>query len=467
MTMNMHPELSAPLPPPLPARSRLIALPPCGVGTARTESLTGYVVRLAAAHGVGAGTLLHHELLGHLKNVAGEGNGARISLSPAYLRSMNGLDPVADTWTRLLGELTCRGDLRYLTMLTWTNVLPSRGLFREERAWCPECYACDEMVHEHLLWCLAPVTICTHHRRPLETRCPHCRESLPVISWRSVPGFCSSCRGWLGTTSGGADAGATASVEVPAWERRVAEDFGELVSAAPGLTHPPDKGRIARAMEALAGCTGAGRMAAGLGVDYMASWAWSTGKMRPLIACLLPICARFGVSLTAFYTDVALRPGVPDGVMPQATGRAGTPDAEPARRGSRRRQRASLKRAGAYLQSIVKEGPVPPPSLHEICRKIGHDKPVLYRHHPDLCRTITARWKEWNRDRGAGRRERLSREVREAALRLHAEGIVPTTLSVARSLTLPGAIRDPVSRSVLREVRQQLGLDGPREKERK
>ncbi len=447
------------LPPPLPARSRLIALPPCGVGTARTESLTGYVARLAAAHGVSTGTLLQHELVGHIKNIAGERSGARVSLTPAYLRSMNGMDPVADTWTRLLGELTCRGDLRHLTMLAWMNVMPSRGLFREERAWCPECYACDEVVHEHLIWCLAPVTICTHHRRPLENRCPHCHESLPVISWRSVPGFCSSCRGWLGTTSGSADAGMAASVELPAWECRVAENFGELVSAAPGLTHPPGKDRIAHALEALTGCTGAGRMAGVLGVDYMASWAWSTGKMRPLIACLLPICARFGVSLMAFYTDAALQPGAPDGVIPQATDRAGTPRAKPVRRGSRHRQRALLKRAGAYLQSIVTEEPVPPPSLCEICRRTGHDKPVLYRHYPDLCRAITARWKEWNRGRGSDRRERLAREIREVALRLHAEGIVPTTLTVARSLALPGAIRDPVARSTLREIRKQLASE--------
>ena len=61
----MHPESSLPQLPPLPARSRLVALPPCGVGTAHTESLTGYVARLAAVHCVSVGSLLKHEIHKH------------------------------------------------------------------------------------------------------------------------------------------------------------------------------------------------------------------------------------------------------------------------------------------------------------------------------------------------------------------------------------------------------------------
>jgi hypothetical protein len=39
-------------PVPLPPRSRLYHLSPIGVGTSEVESLTGYLVRLAAAHSV-------------------------------------------------------------------------------------------------------------------------------------------------------------------------------------------------------------------------------------------------------------------------------------------------------------------------------------------------------------------------------------------------------------------------------
>ena len=457
--MTMYPEL---LPPSLPPRSRLISLPPCDTGTTRVESLTGYVARLAGVHGVGTGILLQHELARHLKTLVGGGRESGVSLTPAYLRSMNGLDPVAETWTRVLEELTCRDNLHFLTMLTWTDVLPSRGLFRDGRAWCPQCYAEDELVHEHLLWCLAPVVVCPHHQRPLETRCPHCREGLPVISWRSVPGFCSSCRGWLGTAPEGTGDdganGAARNADASAWDHRVAENLGELLAIAPGLACRPGKERIARALKLLTGCTEAGRIAGKLGVDYMAAWVWSTGKMRPLLSRLLPICARFGVSLADFYTGETLAPGVPDGILPPMPEAPAVSAPARSRRGSRRKQHASLKRAGAYLQRVVAEQPTPAQTLHEICRKLGHDKPVLYRHYPDLCRVITARWKAWNRGQGADRRERLGREVREAALRLHAEGMVPTTLRVARLLASPGAIRDPVSRSTLREVKKQLGL---------
>ncbi len=47
----------------LPARSRLYSIRPEGVGTARVESLTSYIQRLAGAHGVATRALVSVEIL--------------------------------------------------------------------------------------------------------------------------------------------------------------------------------------------------------------------------------------------------------------------------------------------------------------------------------------------------------------------------------------------------------------------
>lgn len=50
------------LPVPIPARSRLHSIEPIGVGTPFVESLTGYMIRLAASHAVRVSDLIEHEL---------------------------------------------------------------------------------------------------------------------------------------------------------------------------------------------------------------------------------------------------------------------------------------------------------------------------------------------------------------------------------------------------------------------
>ena len=57
------------------------------------------------------------------------------------------------------------------------------------------------------------------------------------------------------------------------------------------------------------------------------------------------------------------------------------------------------------------------------------------------------------------RRDRLAREVRDVAAVLYGQGVNPSTLNVARSLSKPGAIRDQAARAALREFRRVLGLD--------
>jgi len=128
----------------IPSRSRLYSLEPIGIGTPETESLTSYVSRLAEAHSVRVRELVVHELLPSLgrSHLADARNA---NLLTAFwrneTRALNGTQTLARNLVKALEALTGRRDLRFLTLLTWNEVLPRRHRQKPTRAWCPSCFA--------------------------------------------------------------------------------------------------------------------------------------------------------------------------------------------------------------------------------------------------------------------------------------------------------------------------------------
>lgn len=195
--------------PTIPERSRLHSLKPCGVGTANVESLTSYVARLAATHRVPTGILLGQEvspLVSHPFSLDGR-NLSQLFFSTFFADTgaWNGTGNMASTPIKALSTLTRRHDLKFLTLLTWSSVLPARGLLRCIKAWCPVCYWEWEQlgieIYEPLLWSLKIVTTCPRHQLLLSCQCPHCGQVLYLLEWQSRPGYCSKCQQWLGISS--------------------------------------------------------------------------------------------------------------------------------------------------------------------------------------------------------------------------------------------------------------------------
>ena len=117
-------------------------------------------------------------------------------------RALNGTRTLARNLVQGLEVLTGRRDLRFLTMLTWTEVLPRLHLQKCTRAWCPACFEewrhAERAVYDPLVWTLAPVTVFPHHCQHLVTICPFadCRRPSPWLSSRSRPGCCARCGRW-------------------------------------------------------------------------------------------------------------------------------------------------------------------------------------------------------------------------------------------------------------------------------
>lgn len=167
----------------LPERSRLYHLPPVGIGTPFVESLTSYIARLAESHSVFPGVLMERELLPFVSaafsNLDSEQPPCRTGIF-SRTGTLNSIGVMAVNWVRALETLTLRSDLRFLTMLTWREVLPSRGLLRSKKAYCPACYqewrSCGQMIYEPLLWMINEVKICPRHQRRLRLQCFHCDQ---------------------------------------------------------------------------------------------------------------------------------------------------------------------------------------------------------------------------------------------------------------------------------------------------
>jgi len=165
--------------PAIPSRSRLYSLEPIGIGTSETESLTSYVGRLAEAHSVRVHDLVVHELLPFLgrPHLA---DGRNASLLTAFwrneTRALNGTRTLARNLVQALEALTGQRNLRFLTLLSWTEVLPVHQLQKPSRAWCPICFEewrqDGRAAYDPLVWTLAPVTFCPKHLRPLLVACP-------------------------------------------------------------------------------------------------------------------------------------------------------------------------------------------------------------------------------------------------------------------------------------------------------
>jgi hypothetical protein len=451
----------APLP--IPPRSRLYHLEPIGVGSPDVESLTGYVARLAEAHSVLTTKLVVHELLPllnrpHLSRPVNNGLSAFWSRSA---RALNGTRILARDWVQVLETLTLRDDLRFLTLLTWANVLTSNGLLRANRAWCPICYQewreGGREVYEPFLWTLQVVVACPRHRRRLSLRCPYqdCQKSLPLLAPRSRPGHCSRCERWLGIPSGTEPVGdEVLSEKELKWQTWVVEAIGELLAAAPSLSAPPPKARIAEALsvyvEQVAG--GDARMlACRLGLAKERIWHCIRPGYVPRLELLLKLCHCFGTSPLYFLTadNIVVDPTqIKFPVLSELPVRTKT--------SPRPFDTAGVRRA---LETTLAEDKNPPPSMRQVAKRLGYNHSSLHSRFPELCRAISARYLAYGKARSRQKIRQICDEVRQAIYRIDAQGMYPSTARVAALLKTPGSIRHPDAIATRRETLRELGWE--------
>ncbi|HDR7135263.1 TPA: TniQ family protein [Bacillus cereus] len=180
--------------------SYLYSLEPMNVGTPMVECLMSYLGRLALAHNVELTKLAAHTIALHP---------CKRSLYPKqfapvprwWSASFYGTGKTATMIAESLELLTLQKGFKYMTMLTWKEVIHNR-MFYCDTKWCPECFdewsEANKEIYEPLMWYLTSTNACLRHKRKLEYLCPNpkCKKSQSARIDR--PGYCYRCGNWLG-----------------------------------------------------------------------------------------------------------------------------------------------------------------------------------------------------------------------------------------------------------------------------
>lgn len=501
--------------------SRLYSLPPANLGTADSESLTGYVARLAQAHNVTVAALFALEIAplmqrSYFENRIGEFRTRRVVVSSFrhVVRTANGIGKTATDLTCAIEALTLRSDIDLLTMRPWANIFAKCGLLRPSHAACFSCYEewriQGKVICEPLLWALEAVSLCPKHGRPLRRQCPFCAQLLLPLTSHSRPGHCSRCGEWLGTLA--LTPLDRETLRTDEWKQAwwMANAAGELIAAAPGLDSPPTKERVSKAITVQAHRFANSKRAPLARLFQMNNSTlgfWQRGDTIPEFGRFLKMCFHLDMSPLQFlsgHTVQEERPAVLSLSQPQMS----APKRNRHRWDETRRLlEAALhedppplikdmaKHTGCSLTSLQHHHPSlyqaiakrrhdfvkrcicdlrpkleailterPPPSFKDVAQRFGHARGTLRTYFPDLIPLLVKRFLEHQRTLHSTRRQRLESEIRQAALTLHRAGQYPSLQRISRHITqTDDLVGIEWASPLLREIRNELGIRGARQ----
>ena len=154
--------------------------------------------------------------------------------------AINGMRDMTRSLVDALENLTLRQDLKFLSCLTWKEIIKERGLFRQNKAWCPQCFEQWQIekqpIYEPLLWSFKDVNFCLQHHCPLCDRCPHCDSQQRAIANNSRLGYCDRCKQWLVKST----LTEYSSPEDAQKNYLIAKGIAELIACTPKLKYYPN-----------------------------------------------------------------------------------------------------------------------------------------------------------------------------------------------------------------------------------
>jgi AraC-like DNA-binding protein len=127
-----------------------------------------------------------------------------------------------------------------------------------------------------------------------------------------------------------------------------------------------------------------------------------------------------------------------------------------------RRQRIPMDRIYIQqrLEEILTQEEQPPPSMRTVAKRLNYSPRELREHFPELNRAIANRRKEYYKLRREQRLLLLKEEMRQVILKIHAQGLYPSSRRVGRLMRTPAIMRDRAVAKFWREMLEELKLTG-------
>lgn len=429
--------------------SRLYNIEPIGIGSPIIESLTSYVIRLAEAHSITPGLLMGKVITPllnkhYLTKTANRGGGGLYKSAS----SLNGIKTTAKDLVASLEVLNLRNDFHLLTMLTWSDVFPTRGLLRAHKAWCPICLQkwsdVGSTIYEPLIWLIKEVPICPKHKIYLHTICPNCARTIPTLSRNTRHGYCSYCSFWLGEEN---ESALFSCKEIVSWDIWRAENVGELLETTYSIKVRPDKERIKSILtKALEECSNgvASHFTGKLNIPISTFKSWMVEGKLPSIKYSLRIAYCLGISLKQFLIEEI------------ATVNFKIQQFDFKGKKNPSNQKFPEGYIVTKLQYWATSNITPPPSVRGVATIIGCDRRLLYIRAPELCKAISQRYLKYVEKTASERVHNLKLKVIEAVDYLNKIGVYPSRRKVEDILKMPGVIKEEAIRSVWKQEVEKM-----------
>ncbi|NJL60665.1 MAG: TniQ family protein [Methylacidiphilales bacterium] len=492
-------------------RSTLFHLEPIGIATPDVESLTSYVKRLANAHSISPRMLILSEiapLLG-VEYVLGEHNKSLEKIYAQRTYALNSVGKMALSLVNALELKTLCSNLRFLTMLTWQNVINQRSLMRSHQAWCPFCYQeWDEnkqIIYEPLYWSFKAINICIKHHKTLFRNCPHCKQSQVHLSGQAQSGYCSKCRGWLGDIPNNLTIDdMTLPIEQLNWQNFVADNIVKLIALAPCLKTIPSTNAIQENLLAFIENTPHKNLkyfAFFSSIPYKLLYNYTHNPKSIVLDKVLYISYQLGISLIDFFTKEPAKNLTSLCIRNSQTASINSEN----KQSKKYFKHSQILEAEYIVNDALQE--FPPPSIYEVATRIGcyfttikanfpelysllqirydcyknkglkdkleatlHEESPrsmlqiskslgfkssdrLYREFPDICYQISSRYQNYIDQIVQSK----CQEVRNAAIKVHESGKEPNSGNIAVFLAHPGIRRNPYAQAELAKVKHELG----------
>lgn len=432
--------------PTIPPRSRLISLPPRGVGSAYCEALISYLTRLAEAHVVRP-NILAKSIIVPLTKIRLETSSCNFNNSDS--RTINSYVNYAIEISRAIETLTLQKDLKNLTFIPWGELLDQKGsrLLRDHVGICKECL--DEMEKEKsgiyypLIWYLRYGQICSRHKRWLEDACPACGGKQSFVAHHAMLGYCTHCGAWLGTNSGGSLAESNAPT-ISEHDQFMVAALEQMIENNPTIGEIATHSHFVERLSLYASALTSGNISAferRLGFNRNVVVNWIEKLHRPRIDLFLELCFRLGQMPIEFLTA-----DIPSDLS------SSIGQFEIAHSATRRKlTEAEHREIEAQLQALL-ESPSPP-TRARLGEMLSVKSRFLTHHFPELVCAISSRRRQLNLIRSEEKRSKKIARAKAATEELFTQQRPISRRKLWAAVATQGlTFADPQTRRAVREV---------------